>query len=67
MKNFKCGCGENNPVMFYVSRKSKCKKCLSIDYQNRENKKNYIEKQKIWANNNLIKFRVLAAKHRAIG
>jgi hypothetical protein len=31
-----------------------------------DEKKVYIEKQKIWTSNNIIKVRVLAAKHRAI-
>jgi hypothetical protein len=59
-------CGEVDEAKFYTKTKSKCKLCYSIEYKNRPDKKNYIDKQKKWVSNNLIKFRVLSAKHRAI-
>jgi hypothetical protein len=65
-------CGNKNKIDFYPSNKSLCKKCKSIsnkdEYSNlsldKKNKK--LNKQKNWAKNNIIKIRVLAAKHRAI-
>jgi len=66
-KECKClFCGETDENMFYGKRKSKCKKCLSNEYKNRPDKQDYIDKQKKWVNKNLIRFRVLSAKHRAI-
>jgi hypothetical protein len=61
-------CGENDEVMFYPSRKNKCKKCISDEYKNKsdDEKKEYIEKQKKWRGSNLIRYRVDSAKHRAI-
>lgn len=61
-------CGENNEDMFYLKRKNKCKKCMSDEYKNKTNeeKTNYINKQKKWRDNNLIRYRVESAKHRAI-
>jgi hypothetical protein len=61
-------CGENDEVMFYSSRKNKCKKCISDDYNNKsgDDKKEYINKQKKWRDNNLIRYRVESAKHRSI-
>ena len=72
IKNYLCECGETNPDNFYKKEKNKCKKCRSvknlITYHNKteEEKKTYIYKQKEWISNNVIKVRVLAAKHRAI-
>ncbi len=71
-KNYSCKCGENDIKQFYVSNKSSCKKCILKKQKNKyelwseEDRKNYIYKQKKWAGENLIKVRVLAAKHRAI-
>jgi hypothetical protein len=59
-------CGEVDETKFYTKSKSKCKSCYSNEYKNRPDKKDYIDKQKKWVNNNLIKFRVLSAKHRSI-
>jgi len=59
-------CGETNEDKFYINRKNKCKYCQSVEYHNRTDKKEYIEKQQNWVSNNLIHFRVLSAKHRAI-
>jgi hypothetical protein len=66
-KERKCSiCGEIDETKFYKKSKSKCKSCYSIQYKNRPDKQNYIEKQKIWVKNNLIQYRVLSAKHRSI-
>ncbi len=63
-------CGENDIEKFYRKRKTKCKKCILDDYHNHPNKKQYIQKQvtnsKKWQYNNLLRYRVLSAKHRAI-
>lgn len=59
-------CGEKDPQKFYKSRKNKCKKCMSDSYKIREDKSEYVDKQKKWVSKNLIKYRVLSAKHRAI-
>lgn len=74
-KNYSCNiCGENIKDNFYPKRKTKCKKCILLDstknykYQTmtEEEKKIYMEKQKEWISKNIIKVRVLAAKHRSI-
>lgn len=71
-KNYLCPCGEKEPEKFYVSRKNLCKSCIlkkeKSKYGNysHEEKNTYINKQKEWANENLIQFRLLSAKHRAI-
>ena len=54
--------------MFYPNRKNKGKKCMSDEYKNKseDDKKEYIDKQKKWRDNNLIRYRVDSAKHRAI-
>jgi hypothetical protein len=59
-------CGEKDINLFYVSNKSKCKPCYSIVYQTREDREEYIKKQKGWRIKNIIRYRVLSAKHRAI-
>jgi hypothetical protein len=67
-------CGERNENMFYPQRKSKCKKCCSqsqttknrYDLMTDDEKKEYKRKLKIWRTDNLIRFRVTSAKHRAI-
>ena len=67
-----CSCGENRPEYFYNGRKSKCKICDAEKSKNRyrdfsnEDKVSYIKKQTKWVGDNIIKVRVLAAKHRAI-
>jgi hypothetical protein len=67
-----CSCGENRPEYFYIGRKSKCKICDAERAKNRyrglsnEDKLNYIKNQTKWIGDNIIKVRVLAAKHRAI-
>jgi len=59
-----CGvCEVNN---FYPKRKNKCKSCISNEYKTREDKKDYINKQRKWRSNNLIHYRVESAKHRAV-
>lgn len=70
-KEIKCLiCGEIDETKFYTNTKSKCKACYSVYHKNRyknmPDKQHYIDYQKKWANDNLIKFRVLGAKHRAI-
>jgi hypothetical protein len=72
VKKYKCDCGEININKFYLNNKSICKKCklekLKIKYKNLSDvdKKNKIKKQGIWISKNIIKCRVLAAKHRSI-
>lgn len=73
LKNYLCNiCGETEVNNFYQKRKNKCKKCIlstpnnSYKNMNDEEKKIYIEKNRIWVSNNIIRVRVLAAKHRAI-
>ena len=64
-------CGVDNISEFYKTNRSVCKKCISKisgdKYRNLSvgDKKLYINKQIKWGSNNLIKIRVLAAKHRA--
>lgn len=74
-KNYSCDiCGETDKDNFYPKRKTKCKKCILSNSQQHyqygnmsdEEKKIYIEKQREWVSNNIIKVRVLAAKHRSI-
>lgn len=65
-------CGETEVNNFYQKRKNKCKKCVlsipnnSYKNMNEEEKKIYIEKNRIWISNNIIRVRVIAAKNRAI-
>jgi len=65
-------CGNKITDDFYPNNKSLCKICISSANKNgyknlSENEKTVkINKQKNWINNNIIKVRVLAAKHRAI-
>ena len=75
VKNYSCDiCGETNKDNFYPKRKTKCKRCLLSDsgkyYQydkmTDEEKKVYIEKNREWVSKNIIKVRVLGAKHRSI-
>jgi hypothetical protein len=73
--SYNCQCGATNANEFYPKNKSKCKNCLrkvaSVRYHNLndDDKKKYIEYNKVsfknWASNNIIRVRVLAAKHRA--
>ncbi len=70
-ESYLCQCGETNKDMFYSKNKSKCKKC-SLDKANvryrtmsNEDKLAYCNHQKEWASNNIVKVRVLAAKHRS--
>lgn len=74
-KNYLCNiCGETIKDNFYPKRKSKCKKCIlsnsqqhyQYDNMSEKEKKVYIEKQRVWVSKNIIKVRVLAAKHRSI-
>lgn len=64
-------CGEKTPDKFYKKNRIQCKSCYSKSNSNRYNnlptdiKKEVINNQKKWQNNNIIKVRVLAAKHRA--
>ena len=39
---------------------------MSNEYKNREDKEDYINKQRKWRSNNLIHYRVESAKHRAL-
>lgn len=59
-------CGDMNEENFYSSNKNKCKSCISSEYKNREDKKDYINNQRKWRENNLIHYRVESAKHRAV-
>lgn len=59
-------CGNDEISDFYHKRKNKCKVCLSNEYRSREDKEDYINKQRIWRSNNLIHYRVESAKHRAL-
>jgi hypothetical protein len=64
-------CNETNPNKFHITNKKRCKICYSknnsIWYKSLSNdkKNNKLNKIKIWQNNNIIKIRVLGAKHRA--
>ena len=64
-------CGNKNPQGFYKDNKSLCKDCISLknktEYSNlsKSDKADKIDKQKKWITKNVIKVRVLAAKHRA--
>lgn len=70
-KPFLCYCGESKEELFYKNNKSSCKKCILNKAQNKYNnlsiidKKEYIDYQKKWSESNIVKVRVLAAKHRA--
>jgi hypothetical protein len=59
-------CGDCEVNNFYPKRKNKCKTCISNEYKNRGDKKDYINKQRKWRSKNLIHYRVESAKHRAI-
>ncbi len=61
-------CGETDISKFYISKKSRCISCYSNRYKimSDKDKSVYIKKQKGWRLNNLIRYRVLSAKHRAI-
>jgi hypothetical protein len=65
-------CGEIDLNNFYPQRKNKCKKCIlskeNVRYQKMDEneKKQYSQKQREWRSNNIIKYRVESAKHRAI-
>jgi len=64
---YKCVvCGDCEVINFYPKRKNKCKSCMSNEYKNREDKEDYINKQRKWRSNNLIHYRVESAKHRAL-
>ena len=74
-KNYSCKmCGESDKENFYLKRKTKCKKCVlsnsqqyyQYDKMSGEEKKIYIEKNREWVSKNIIKVRVLAAKHRSV-
>jgi hypothetical protein len=64
-------CGEKDPQKFRETNKIQCKSCYSKSnsnyYENlpEEKKKEKINNQKKWQNNNIIKVRILGAKHRA--
>jgi len=75
LKNYCCNmCGETIIENFYPKRKSRCKKCiLSTSTTNQfysnmtdDKKKIYIQNNREWVGGNIIKVRVLAAKHRSI-
>ena len=75
LKNYLCSeCGDTEVGNFYPTRKNKCKKCLlansnkyyKYDKMTEGEKRVYMEKRKSWVADNIIKVRVLAAKHRAI-
>jgi hypothetical protein len=74
LKNYICGeCGETNMGNFYPKRKNRCKKCIlstpsNQSYSNMsvDKKKKYIEKNREWVGENIIKVRLSAAKHRSI-
>lgn len=73
MKEYKCKhCGTTNPEHFYGVNKSKCKTCNLVvakeKYANKteEEKKEYIEQQKLYYKNNIVRARYLGIKHRAI-
>jgi hypothetical protein len=64
---YKCVvCGDCEVINFYPKRKNKCKSCMSNEYKNREDKEDYINKQRKWRSNNLIHYRVESARHRAL-
>jgi hypothetical protein len=71
LKNHICQCGETEIKNFYIGRKNKCKKCIleeskiKYDSLSEEDKLIKLQKQNNWASSNIIKIRVLAAKHRA--
>lgn len=66
-KERKClTCNETNEEAFYKGQKTICKKCISDRYKNSPNREAYIARQTKWSQENIIRFRVTAAKHRAI-
>ena len=62
-------CGTDDITLFYDGRKNKCKTCICKDYkekyENRDDKGEYIKKQKEWRSTNILHYRVESAKHRA--
>ena len=73
VKKYLCvECGESEGDNFYSKTKNKCKKCIlsnpNISYSNMsDNKKEmFIQRQRKWVSNNIIRVRVESAKHRAI-
>jgi hypothetical protein len=65
-------CGDDNEINFYRHSKSKCKKCVlsiskgSYNSLTNDDKKRYVETQKMWISNNILHFRVESAKHRSL-
>lgn len=65
-------CGVKDNDLFYPKRKTICKNCLSDKNKSfysdlsDDVRKDKIRKQTKWVNNNIIRFRVLAAKNRSI-
>ena len=58
-------CNETDSNCFYKSRKNKCKSCMSNEYRDREDKEDYIVKQRKWRGENILHYRVESAKHRS--
>jgi hypothetical protein len=64
-------CGQNDINKFKKDNKKKCKDCInkdsSVRYQKLSDidKKKYLIRQHKWVKNNIIKCRILSAKHRA--
>ena len=64
-------CGQNDIDKFKKDNKKKCKDCInkdsSVRYQKLSDidKKKYLIRQHKWVKNNIIKCRILSAKHRA--
>jgi hypothetical protein len=71
MRDYKCNCGEVDYKMFYPTNKAICKKCISVRNKEgykllgEESKKHYINVQKNWVKDNLIRYRFLSARYRA--
>lgn len=73
MKEFCCkDCGTKNSEHFYPKIKGRCKNCTLVvakeKYENKskKDKKEYINQQKLYYKNNIVKARYLGLKYRAL-
>ena len=68
--NFVCKlCGDDDLLNFYISNKSKCKKCISLHMKKKYTNGDFFNRQeenKKWTLCNFIHYKVQQAKHRSI-
>jgi len=62
-------CGDDDVLNFYVSNKTKCKKCISLEMKKKYTNGDFFgrkEKNEKWTFSNFIHYKVQQAKHRSI-